>query len=47
MWSGARKHLAQSRPDFAALLARIEADPRLAPVWAKHWPKAQAPGTPA
>ena len=39
MWSGARKHLAQSRPEFTALLARIEADPRIAPVWARHWPK--------
>ena len=38
MWSGARKHLAQSRPAFSALLARIEADPRIAPVWARHWP---------
>lgn len=40
MWSGARKHLAASRPGFTALLARIEADPRVAPVWARHWPKA-------
>jgi GST-like protein len=40
MWSGARKHLVQSRPAFSALLARIEADPRIAPVWARHWPKA-------
>ena len=39
MWSGARKALAKSRPDFSALLARIEADPRVAAVWAKHWPK--------
>ena len=38
-WSGARKALAKSRPDFSALLARIEADPRVAAVWAKHWPK--------
>ena len=30
MWSGARKHLAESRPAFSALLARIEADPRVA-----------------
>ncbi|HEX2541933.1 MAG TPA: glutathione S-transferase [Caldimonas sp.] len=41
MWSGARKHLAESRPAFSALLARIEADPRVAAVWAKHWPKAE------
>jgi len=38
MWSGARKALAASRPDFSALLGRIEADPRVAPVWARHWP---------
>ena len=37
-WSGARKALAESRPAFAALLARIDADPRIAPVWARHWP---------
>lgn len=39
MWSGARKALAKSRPEFSALLARIEADPRVAAVWARHWPK--------
>ncbi|MGZ8260905.1 MAG: glutathione S-transferase, partial [Caldimonas sp.] len=39
MWSGARKALAASRPAFAALLGRIEADPRIAPVWARHWPE--------
>ncbi|MEP6740407.1 MAG: glutathione S-transferase [Caldimonas sp.] len=38
-WSGARKHLETSRPAFSALLARIEADPRVAEVWARHWPK--------
>ena len=38
-WSGARKALADSRPQFAALLARIDADPRIAPVWARHWPQ--------
>ena len=38
MWSGARKALAASRPAFSALLGRIEADPRVAPVWAAHWP---------
>jgi GST-like protein len=37
-WSGARQHLAVSRPDFSAALARIEADPRVAAVWARHWP---------
>ena len=39
MWSGARKALAESRPGFTALLARIEADPRVAPVWERHWPR--------
>ncbi len=39
MWSGARKALAASRPEFSALLARIEADPRVAAVWTRHWPK--------
>ena len=39
-WSGARAALATSRPGFAALLARIDADPRIAAVWARHWPKA-------
>ena len=38
MWSGARKALAASRPAFSALLGRIEADPRVARVWAAHWP---------
>jgi len=39
MWSGARAALAAARPQFAQLLARIEADPRIAPVWARHWPR--------
>jgi GST-like protein len=37
-WSGARKALAESRPGFWALLGRIDTDPRIAPVWARHWP---------
>jgi GST-like protein len=37
-WSGARQHLAVSRPALSAVLARIEADPRVAAVWARHWP---------
>ena len=37
-WSGARKALALSRPQFSALLARIDAEPRIAAVWARHWP---------
>jgi GST-like protein len=39
MWSGARKALAASRPEFAQLLARIEAVPRVAAVWTRHWPR--------
>ena len=39
-WSGSRQHVATARPAFAALLARIEADPRIAPVFARHWPAA-------
>ena len=39
MWSGSRKALAASRPAFSALLGRIEADPRVAKVWAAHWPQ--------
>jgi hypothetical protein len=37
MWSGAREALAASRPQFSELLARIEADPRVAAIWARHW----------
>jgi GST-like protein len=37
-WSGARKHLAVSRPAFHELLARIEAHPVVARVFARHWP---------
>lgn len=37
-WSGARQHLASARPALTATLARIEADPRVAPVLARHWP---------
>ena len=39
MWSGGRKALAASRPEFSALLARIEAAPSVAAVWTRHWPK--------
>jgi GST-like protein len=38
-WSGARKALAVSRPEFSTLLGCIEADPRIAAVWARHWPQ--------
>lgn len=39
-WSGARKHLATARPAFSALLARIENEPRVAAIFARHWPPA-------
>jgi GST-like protein len=37
-WSGARQHLKRSRPDFTALLDRIEAHPSLADIFRRHWP---------
>ena len=37
-WSGARAHVRAERPAFSALLGRIDADPRVAPVFARHWP---------
>jgi GST-like protein len=36
-WSGARKHLAAERPEFHALLQRIETQPSLAPVLKRHF----------
>ena len=36
-WSGARKHLAAERPEFHALLQRIEAQPSLTPVLKRHF----------
>lgn len=36
-WSGTRKHLADHRPAFLALLQRIEAHPSLQPVFARHF----------
>ena len=36
-WSGARKHLARQRPESFALLERVEAHPKLAAVFARHW----------
>ena len=38
-WSGARAHLASTRPAFSALLDNVEKDARLAPVFAAYWPK--------
>jgi GST-like protein len=39
-WSGARKHLQASRPEWAAVLERIEGRPAVAAVIARHWPAA-------
>ena len=38
-WSGARKHLEAHRPELYAALMRIEAHPKVAAVFAEHWPK--------
>jgi GST-like protein len=37
-WSGARQHLASSRPALSALVQKIENDPRIAAIFARHWP---------
>ena len=37
-WSGARAHLLEARPAFHETLLRIEAQPKVAPVFAQHWP---------
>lgn len=37
-WAGTRAHLRQSRPAFSETLARIEAQPPVAAVFARHWP---------
>ncbi len=37
-WSGARKHLQQKRPTLFATLQRIDAHPKVAAVFANHWP---------
>jgi GST-like protein len=39
-WSGARKHLETSRPDFSGVLRQIDDDARVAPTFARHWPLA-------
>ena len=36
-WSGARAHLKRHRPELHALVERVEAHPRLSPVFARHW----------
>jgi len=43
-WSGARKHLATTRPAFHALLLRIEEDPLVAAVFAQYFPPPKAAG---
>jgi GST-like protein len=37
-WSGARAHLKQTHPQWAAVLERIEQHPSVAPVFSQHWP---------
>lgn len=37
-WAGTRAHLRRARPALAALLQRVDTEPRLAPVFARHWP---------
>lgn len=37
-WSGTRAHLRSSRPDFLAMLLRVETHPDVAPVFGRHWP---------
>jgi GST-like protein len=36
-WSGTRAHLREARPAFHETLARIDAHPQVAPVFAQHW----------
>ena len=37
-WSGTRAHLKEHQPALLALLQRVESQPDLAPVFARHWP---------
>lgn len=37
-WSGTRKHLQEARPALHETLLRIEAHPKVAQVFAQHWP---------
>lgn len=37
-WSGARPHLKSKRPAFHDMLLDVEADPRIARVFKRHWP---------
>ncbi|NWC96021.1 MULTISPECIES: glutathione S-transferase N-terminal domain-containing protein [unclassified Pseudomonas] len=38
-WAGGREALQQSRPGFARVLAQVDTDPDVAPVFARHWPR--------
>ncbi len=38
-WDDARKALSSLAPSFAQTLARVDADPIVAPVFARHWPQ--------
>ena len=38
-WAGSRTHLQKARPMFYEAMLRIEAHPKVAPVFAKHWPE--------
>ena len=38
-WSGARVHLKEHRPEFHAMLEKVEAEPRIAAIFQRHWPK--------
>lgn len=37
-WSGARAHLRATRPALLATFERLQAEPKCAPVFARHWP---------
>lgn len=37
-WSGARAHLREARPQWCAVLQRVEQQAAVAPVFARHWP---------
>ena len=37
-WSGARAHLKEHRPAFYAMLLQVEAEPRIASIFKRHWP---------
>ena len=38
-WAGTRKHLEEHHPGFYSTLLRIESHPKVAAVFAQHWPK--------